>query len=111
MEIVRGQSDLPQVVRTLRAACRLASALHRRQQQRDQNADNADHHQQFDKGKAPARTKAIGEEIRTKHATPQQTVLLVPDFLFSCEHFRSTDCQSALLWLRPEATLVYVRRS
>ena len=75
MEIVSGQADLPQAVRTLRAAA-ASRALHRRQQQRDQNADNADHNQQFDEGKAPAKRRAIGEEIRIMHEKPRRIVPL-----------------------------------
>ena len=43
-----GQADLLEIVAALRSAGRFARRLHRGQKQRDQNADDRDHHQQFD---------------------------------------------------------------
>ena len=42
------QADLLEVVLALQLSGGLARRLHRRQQQRDQNADDGDHHQEFD---------------------------------------------------------------
>jgi hypothetical protein len=42
------QRDLPEVVSTGIASHRFAGGLHRRQKQRDQDADNRDHDEQFD---------------------------------------------------------------
>jgi hypothetical protein len=39
------------IVGALSAASRLAGGLHRRKQERHQDADDGDDHQQFDKGK------------------------------------------------------------
>jgi hypothetical protein len=49
---VQGQADLLQVVCTLSAPCRFPGRLHRRQQQRDQNADDRDDHKQLNQRKA-----------------------------------------------------------
>jgi hypothetical protein len=46
--IQRGQADLLQVVGALGPAGGLPRGLHRRQQQRDQDADDGDDHQQLD---------------------------------------------------------------
>ena len=45
VEILRGQSDLLQVVLALGAPRRTAGRLHRRQQQGDQHTDDHNHHQ------------------------------------------------------------------
>jgi hypothetical protein len=76
VETVSGQADLPQAVRTLRAASRLASRLHRRQQQRHENTNDADHNQQFDEREASAKRRAPGEEIRILHEKPRRIVPL-----------------------------------
>ena len=47
MVVVQRQTDLPEVVRAERPPGR----LNRRQQHRNQNADDGDHHQQFHQGK------------------------------------------------------------
>ena len=46
--VQRGEADLLEVVGALREPGRLAGRLHRRQQQRDQDADDRDDHQQLD---------------------------------------------------------------
>ena len=51
-----GQGDLFEVVAALHVPGGLAGGLHRRQQERDQNADDRDHHQQFHKGKGPPKS-------------------------------------------------------
>jgi len=43
--------QLPDLIGALDAASGLTGGLNRRQQQRDQNPDDRDHHQQFDQGK------------------------------------------------------------
>jgi len=48
---VQPQRELPKIVVALRAAGRLARLLHSRQQQRDQDPDDRDHHQQLDESK------------------------------------------------------------
>jgi hypothetical protein len=50
--VVHRQSDLLEMVAALGAAGRLPRLLHRRQQQRDEDADDGDHDQQFDQGKS-----------------------------------------------------------
>ena len=52
--VVQREPHLPQIVRALRPAGRLAGGLNRRQQQRHQHADNRDHDEQFDERKAVA---------------------------------------------------------
>ena len=52
MIMVGGHAELPEVVGALSAARSLAGRLNGRQQQRDQDADDRDHHQQFDERKA-----------------------------------------------------------
>ena len=49
--IVKRQTHLLQVIQALCAPRRLAGRLHRRQQQRHQDADDGDHDEQFDKCK------------------------------------------------------------
>ena len=49
--IVHGNADLPEFVGALGPASRLSGRLHRRQQQRDQDADDRDHHQQLNQCK------------------------------------------------------------
>ena len=46
------QPDLLHVVGARAAPRRFAGSLHRRQQQRDQHADDRDHHQQLDQRKS-----------------------------------------------------------
>ena len=48
---VHRQGDLLGVVRALHASGRLAGRLHRRQAERDQNADDRDHDQELNEGK------------------------------------------------------------
>ncbi len=57
MIAVHGQGELLHIVKALGPGCCLAHFLHRRHQHRYQDADDGDHHQQFDQGKAGA----IGE--------------------------------------------------
>jgi hypothetical protein len=52
MVSMHGQTNLFQIVLALSASCRLAPGLHGRQQQRDQEADNRNHHQYFDQREA-----------------------------------------------------------
>ena len=47
LEIEHRQPELLEVVLALRLPRGLAGRLHRRQQQRDQDADDRNHHQQF----------------------------------------------------------------
>jgi len=49
--VQEAQADLLEVVLALQPACRLAGGLHGGQQQRDENADDGDHHQQLDQRK------------------------------------------------------------
>ena len=51
--VMQGESQLLQVVATLRPAGRFAGLLDRRQQQGNQHGDDGDHHQQFDQRKSP----------------------------------------------------------
>src|SRR5438093_1107126 len=53
MIIVQRQAELLEVVGALAAAGRLASRLHRRQQERDQHANNCNHHEQLDQRESP----------------------------------------------------------
>src|SRR5262249_54588833 len=48
VQVVGGQAELLQIVRTLGAVGGLADLLHGGQEQRDEDADNGDHHQQLD---------------------------------------------------------------
>jgi len=48
---VKGQTELLQIVAALRPPCRFARGLNRGQQQGDKDADDRDHHQQFDQSK------------------------------------------------------------
>jgi hypothetical protein len=50
--VVQGEAELVQVVLALRPAGGLARLLNRRQQQRDQDGDDRNHHQQLDQRKA-----------------------------------------------------------
>jgi hypothetical protein len=52
MKIVYAQRELPHVIDALGAPRRLARGLNGRQQQRDQHADDGNHHQQLDQRKA-----------------------------------------------------------
>ena len=52
MIMMGGQAELPKIVRALRPPGRFAGRLNGRQQQRDQDADDRDHHQQLDERKA-----------------------------------------------------------
>ncbi len=52
--VVHRQADLLQVVRALRATSGLTSGLNGRQQERDEHADDGDHDQKLDEGKALA---------------------------------------------------------
>ena len=55
--VVRGYTELLQVVGALRPPRRLSGSLNRGKQQRDQDADNRDHYQEFHQGEAaPTRT-------------------------------------------------------
>ena len=49
VEVVEPETDLPQVVSTLRPAGGLAGGLDGRQEQGDQDGDNGDDDEQFDK--------------------------------------------------------------
>jgi hypothetical protein len=51
MVILKCDSDLLQIVDALRPAGRLAGGLHGGQEQRDQDADDGNHHKQFDQRK------------------------------------------------------------
>ena len=64
--VVQGQAELLEVVGALHPAGRLARRLHRGQQQRDQDADDRDHHQQLDQRKRrPPRVRAVSH-VRSK---------------------------------------------
>jgi len=52
--LANSQADLPEVIGALRPPGGFAHRLHGRQQQRDQHADDGDHHQQFDQGESTA---------------------------------------------------------
>ena len=49
---VQRKADLLEVVRAVHSASRLAGGLDRGQQQRDENADDGNHHQKLDQRKA-----------------------------------------------------------
>lgn len=51
VEVVRGQANLFQIVAALHTACCFPSLLNRRQQQRDQDANNGNYYEEFDQGK------------------------------------------------------------
>src|SRR5690606_13430420 len=51
--VVEGHAELPTIIQTLRPAGGFAGRLDGRQEQRDQHADDGDHHQQFHKGETP----------------------------------------------------------
>ncbi len=53
MKTVQRQPDLFQVITAANASGGLAGGLHRRQQQRNQNADDRNHHQQLDERERP----------------------------------------------------------
>ena len=55
VEIVNGQRELPHLVGALHAAGRFAGGLNRRQQERDQDADDRDHDQELDERECGAR--------------------------------------------------------
>ena len=105
------QADLLEVVLALRRAGRFACGLHRREKQRDQNADDRDDHQQFNEREpAPAganasfadcrsvehgvlfvRTKpvllrAIDEFVRRAVLRPGATRVLTPDRSYKAGH-------------------------
>src|SRR5207248_2571273 len=67
VEILCGQAELLEMVAALRAASRFAGHLHRRQQQRDEDADDRDHHEQLHQGKSRA-----SETVRIVHSTCSQ---------------------------------------
>jgi hypothetical protein len=48
---VQSQADLLEIVAALHAPRRLARGLHRRQQQRHEDANDGDYHQQLNEGK------------------------------------------------------------
>jgi len=50
VEVLRGQTDLFQLVRALHTTRRLAGRLNGRKKKTDQNTDDRDNDQQFDKG-------------------------------------------------------------
>jgi hypothetical protein len=50
--VVQRQGQLPELVAALQAACGFAGALHRRQQQGNEDADDGDDHEQFHEGEA-----------------------------------------------------------
>ena len=50
--VMQGDAELLEVVGALDPAGGLAGLLHRRQQQGDEDADDGDHHQQFDECEA-----------------------------------------------------------
>ena len=61
--VQHGQPDLMQVVQALRPSSRLAGRLHRRQQQRDEDADDRNHHQTLHQGKSPLRTGTYRQRV------------------------------------------------
>ena len=50
MEVVRGEGQLPEVVRATCPAGRLAGRLHGGDQQAGEDGDDRDHHQELDQG-------------------------------------------------------------
>ncbi|OYV85460.1 MAG: hypothetical protein B7Z73_13535 [Planctomycetia bacterium 21-64-5] len=54
MIVGQRQADLLEVIVAVGAARGFAGGLHRRQQQRDQQTDDGDHHEQLDQGKGVA---------------------------------------------------------
>ena len=50
MIVMQCEAQLFQIVGALRAASRFPGSLYRGQQESNQDADNGDHHKQFDKG-------------------------------------------------------------
>jgi hypothetical protein len=63
---VERQSNLSEIIRTLRTAPGLARGLHGGQQECDQNADNRDHDQQLDQGKTTPGGFASTPEFATR---------------------------------------------
>jgi hypothetical protein len=61
--VMQRQTDLLKIVRALRPPGRFASRLHGGQEQRHQDADNSDHHQQFDERKGSPRTRFSGHKL------------------------------------------------
>ena len=53
-EVVKGKSDLLQVIGTLHTVCGFANLLDCGQKQADQNGDDSDHDQKLDKRKSLA---------------------------------------------------------
>jgi hypothetical protein len=51
VKILQRQADLPHIVRAFAAPRRFASSLNSRQQQRDEDANDGDHHKQLNQGK------------------------------------------------------------
>jgi hypothetical protein len=64
---VQREADLFQVIGALRAAGRLAGGLHGRQQERDENGDDGDHHQQLDQGEGW--TEVVRSGARSHHGS------------------------------------------
>jgi hypothetical protein len=66
------QPDLLEIVAARRAARRLTSCLHGRQQEPDEHADDGYHDQQFDKRKTVTNVphSVPGAHLRWIHATP-----------------------------------------
>ena len=50
MIVLQGHAQLPEIVLAMGAPGRFAGRLDGRQEQADQDADDGDHHQQFDQG-------------------------------------------------------------
>ena len=61
-------AELPQVIRAATAPCRLASALHGRQQETDENRDDRDYDEQFDERKRTwsDATSTVGDRRLTR---------------------------------------------
>jgi hypothetical protein len=55
--VVTGQADVVEIVAALSATGGFACLLHGRQQERDENGDDGDHHQQFDEGEGGPSTQ------------------------------------------------------
>ena len=72
VNIVHRQRELPQIVLALHPPRRFTSGLHRRQEQRHKNADDRNHHEQFDQ-----RERTLAELlpcVSRMHCQPSQAI-------------------------------------
>ena len=68
--VVDGEAELFQIIRALDAPCRFASCLDCRQEKRDQDGDDRDHHQELDERETELVSFSVSEANR-RHGEPQ----------------------------------------